>query len=281
MTSLGDVKDLSSTASVMLKTSIFAAWAEFQTASIHQSYLTDVIRPQLAILCPFWTATLREYAKNRIDPDSSSASASTALGASAFDSTYSGLAREVTMPVSRVFKSSDMRREADQNAQYYEKASFTILHAVASLLISKDPNMTKAMDGIEAVNGSNAPSTDRASTSEPTLFFFVIFGLAFEALATGQSGTSGKFEVALQAIEGLVTPDIAGSALLQEGIFDELCNLCYRLTITEAPAVQIRVIRIVSRLATGYRARLLDADQASRWVISPSCLFHPKTFFVD
>jgi HEAT repeat-containing protein 5 len=98
MSSLGDVKDLSSTAAVMLKTSIFAAWAQFQTASVTQPYLDEVIRPHLPLLCPFWVASLREYARVRTDPDA--ASSDSGAGGAAFDSVYSGLSRETALPVS-------------------------------------------------------------------------------------------------------------------------------------------------------------------------------------
>ena len=94
MTSIGDVKDLSSTAAVMLKTSILAAWARFQTASTRQPYLVDVIRPHLPLLCPFWVASLREYARMHVDPTALSSEAG-----SAFDSVYSGLSRETALPV--------------------------------------------------------------------------------------------------------------------------------------------------------------------------------------
>lgn len=94
MTSIGDVKDLSSTAAVMLKTSILAAWARFQTASTRQPYLVDVIRPHLPLLCPFWVASLREYARMHVDPTALSSEAG-----SAFDSVYSGLSRETVLPV--------------------------------------------------------------------------------------------------------------------------------------------------------------------------------------
>lgn len=97
MSSLGDVKDLSSTAAVMLKTSIFAAWAQFQTASVQQPYLVDVIKPHLPLLCPFWVASLREYARVRTDPDATSSDSG--VGGAAFDSVYSGLSRETALPV--------------------------------------------------------------------------------------------------------------------------------------------------------------------------------------
>jgi hypothetical protein len=104
MTSIGDVKDLSSTAAVMLKTSILAAWARFQTASTRQPYLVDVIRPHLPLLCPFWVASLREYARMHVDPTALSSEAG-----SAFDSVYSGLSRETALPVGWIWPVSKGR----------------------------------------------------------------------------------------------------------------------------------------------------------------------------
>lgn len=103
MSSIGDVKDLSSTASVMLKTSIFAAWAQFQIASVRQAYLKQVIDPHLALLCPCWVSSLREFARLRTDPDA--ASSDSGAGGAAFDSVYSGLSRETALPVSPRSKS--------------------------------------------------------------------------------------------------------------------------------------------------------------------------------
>lgn len=100
MTSLGEVKDLSSTASVMLKTSIFAAWAQFQIASIQQPYLVKVIEPQLELLCPLWISSLREYARVRTDPEATSSDSG--VGGATFDSVYSGLSRETALPVCSV-----------------------------------------------------------------------------------------------------------------------------------------------------------------------------------
>ena len=103
MTSLGAVTDLSTTASVMLKTSIFSAWAEFQIASIRQPYLVKVIQPHLSLLCPFWVASLREYARVRTDPEATSEDSG--VGGATFDSVYSGLSRETALPVRHLVSS--------------------------------------------------------------------------------------------------------------------------------------------------------------------------------
>ncbi|GAA5821540.1 hypothetical protein JCM11251_000898 [Rhodosporidiobolus azoricus] len=232
MTALGDVKDLTSTSAVMLKTSIFAAWAQFQTASVRQPYLADVIRPHLPLLCPFWVASLREYARVRTDPDATSSESG--AGGAAFDSVYSGLSRETALP-------------------FYERAWPQMLHAVATLLKASDPHMLRAMDGVDAkeISAAALPSPHR---SDPAHFFWVLFGLAFEALCTAApsgtlSSTASIQSIALEALVGLIRPDVSGTVLTVDGLFDELSNLCYRLAITEGPAIKVRVMEIALGLA--------------------------------
>ena len=99
MTSMGDVADLSTTASVMLKTSIFSAWAELQCSSQRQAYLKAIVAPYLEMLGPFWLAALREYARIRTDPDASASASSGSSASTAFESAYAGLNREVALPV--------------------------------------------------------------------------------------------------------------------------------------------------------------------------------------
>lgn len=89
MLSLGDVSDLSPNASVMLKISILAAWAELQVASQRQTYLNEVIKPYRWLLGPFWVGSLRDYAGLRTDPDMGS-------GGMGMDTS---VAREVLLPV--------------------------------------------------------------------------------------------------------------------------------------------------------------------------------------
>jgi hypothetical protein len=92
MLSLGDVSDLSPNASVMLKISILAAWAELQIASQRQAYLNEVIKPFRWLLGPFWVGSLRDYAGLRTDPDMG-------VGAMGMDNS---VGREVLLPVSLV-----------------------------------------------------------------------------------------------------------------------------------------------------------------------------------
>ncbi|GAA6050947.1 hypothetical protein JCM3770_005337 [Rhodotorula araucariae] len=231
MTSLGDVQDLSSTAAVMLKTSIFAAWAQFQSASVRQPYLADVIRPHLPLLCPFWVASLRDYARVRTDPEAVASSDSGASGA-VFDSVYSGLSRETALP-------------------FYERAWPQMLHAVATLLKASNPHMLRAVDGLDPKDESALlPSSHR---HDPAVFFWVLFGLSFEALCTssaaGATSAAAVQSIALEALAGLTRPDVAGAVLTDTALFDELCNVCLRLAITEGPEIKARVLEIAIGLA--------------------------------
>ncbi|PWN53232.1 hypothetical protein IE53DRAFT_199598 [Violaceomyces palustris] len=246
MEKLGDVVDLSPNASAMLKIAVFTAWAELQVASVKQDYLIEVVKPHIASLAPFWVASLREYAKIRTDPEGSGvgvAGPGPVVNAS-LDSQYAGLAREVVTP-------------------YYERSWFKMLHAVAVLMNANHPAILKAMDG-EPTSTDAAPATNSAPPifrSEPTLFFFVLYGLAFEALAS-MAGKEGALEsqimrIALQAMRSLSKAQYAGTALLQDSIFEELCNLAYRLVMTEPPAVQMSVIEMMSGFAASYGKRLL------------------------
>ncbi|BGP57657.1 hypothetical protein JCM8202v2_005301 [Rhodotorula sphaerocarpa] len=241
MTSIGDVKDLSSTAAVMLKTSILAAWARFQTASTRQPYLTDVIRPHLGLLCPFWVATLREYARIRVD--TTGLASETSPGGTGLDSVYSGLSRETALP-------------------FYESAWPQILHAAATLLKAGEQHMIRALHGTGVPDGQPS-NLARTKTSEPALFFWTTFGIAYETLcrpaAVGNVPAAEIQSIALDALSGLLRPDISGDVLRDEAIFEDICNLLFRLALTEGLAIKVRALEI----AVGLVHSILGRDSAA------------------
>ncbi|SGY11546.1 BQ5605_C090g13049 [Microbotryum silenes-dioicae] len=204
MSSIGDVQDLSSTAAVMLKTSIFAAWAQFQSP-------------------------LEEYARVRTDPDATSSDSG--AGGAAFDSVYSGLSRETALP-------------------FYERSWPQMLHAVGTLLKAGNAHMLRAVDG------------------KPAEYFWVLFGLSYEALCATPppAGTTSPLEVqtiALEALAGLIRPQVSGPALVEKGLFDEVCNLCYRLAITEGPEVKVHVMDIAVQMARNYEGEGVESGESS------------------
>lgn len=257
MKSLGDVDNLSSNATAMLKIAIFTAWSELQVASTQQAYLINVIKPEISTLTPLWIASLSEYARLRADPDCSSFAMGIGNGPmtinQSLESPYAGLVRNVLMP-------------------HYETSWYTMLYAVAVLLSQGDEIVLKAMDG-EALS-ANGDITLARPANEPTLFFFALYGLTFEALATsaGSIRDSHISSIALLALRHLCTSRYAGSVLLQEDIFSELLNLFYRVVMVDAPTQQIKTIEAIIEICASYDAQLLDTDEsvATAYLVSPS-----------
>ena len=142
-----------------------------------------------------------------------------------------------------------------------------MLHAIALLMKAREPLAIAAFSGQDTSDPEKPHSP--AATKEPALFFYVIFGLAFEVLADpssfnthdeDKSRSAQTASIALEAMEGLLLPASAGPALIRDGLYEELCGLFYRLTITESMAVQARVIQVVSLIAAQYGKDFLAND---------------------
>ncbi|KAG9047376.1 hypothetical protein FS837_002429 [Tulasnella sp. UAMH 9824] len=240
---IGDVGELSPNASGMLRISTLKAWAQLQVASSHQAYLGAVVEPHRATLATLWISSLRDYASIRGDSEMLQDSASAAM-----DVSYSGMGREVLLP-------------------YYEASWSKILKAVANLMLGSDKAVLAAMDGQDASNQvTPAPAPPK---DEPTAYFFIIFGLVFEALTASSAdanATPAALEAAvtaLEALRSLVRPEYAGKAILDPSTFDELSNLFYRMAMTSAPIVQINLIAVLASLASSQKDKLIAGIKAS------------------
>ena len=103
---------------------------------------------------------------------------------------------------------------------------------------AKDPHIVSqaAMDGKE-VNEKNPQVIATTDRKEPTTFFFVIFGLVYEAIATASADASSESRSgvisALTALKFLVRPEYSGQAIMEPTIFEEFISLCYRMGMTE------------------------------------------------
>lgn len=116
-----------------------------------------------------------------------------------------------------------------------------------------DPYILAAMDGTEHDEKKPKDLISTVARKEPTSFFFVVFGLVYEALATSSadsSSTSSTHQAtalsALQALKWLVRPEYSGNAILDPTIFDEFISLCYRIGLTETPAIQVRLVQMLT-----------------------------------
>ncbi|KAF7308406.1 Clathrin-coated vesicle protein [Mycena chlorophos] len=254
MLSIGDTGELSPNASAMLRISTLSAWAQLEISSMQQAYLVDVIKPYRATLASLWLASLRDYASIRVDSEFLHDTSSIAI-----DSSYSSLGKEVLLP-------------------YYANSWSVILQAVATTMQANDPNILVAMDGFEP--GKDAPSSSKdARRSEPTMFFFIIFGLVYEALATASSEASStnpsrqsSVIAALQTLKCLVRPEYAGKAMLEPAIFDEFISLCYRMAMTENAAIQTHLIEVLTIMASTQTSPSDDPNPLSHTSLRAHCL---------
>ncbi|KAF2398248.1 ARM repeat-containing protein [Trichodelitschia bisporula] len=245
--SIGDLKGLSSNALVMVKMAVFSAWAELQIASAEQNYLVEVVKPHIAKLTPLWLASLREYARLRFEPDISTTGSAAMSGN--LDSIYAALNRETLL-------------------HFYQSSWLNLVDAIASLIDEDSEFVFDALDGRidESPNGEPKP-TDINYRDEPVAFFFVLFGLAFEALAGRSDSQTSKEQMLeiLHAVKKILRPSVAGLAIYQEVVFSEAMDMFDRLVLTEALNVQAVVVEIAKNLCLAHpSARIGHAPEEEK-----------------
>lgn len=230
MLRLGEAVDLGPNASVMLRIATLSAWAELQVSSTSQTYLTAVIQPYRKALASLWIGSLRDYASIRAGTELLDDAASGGV-----DSAYASLGKEVLLP-------------------YYKDSWIVILQAVTAAMDNGDPFIRVAMDGREPTDADASASTNGSVSEQPTTFFYVLFGLVFETLATSTPETGlqniRNTIISLKALKHLVKPQYAGNAFKEVPIFEELVNLCYRMALTEPVAVQTHLVDSLASLAS-------------------------------
>ncbi|KAK7936617.1 uncharacterized protein PG986_015055 [Apiospora aurea] len=239
---IGDLQGLSSNAQVMVKMSVFSAWADLQVASTEQKYLHDVLKPHIGKLTPLWLSSLREFARLRFEPDISMTLGPPSLSGS-LDTIYAALNRETLL-------------------RFYQESWLKLVDAIASLIEQDSEFVFDALDGKETdgegmtTNGkSKGPEINYRD--EPVAFFFVLFGVAFEALATrpGQADSLATQEQTLeilQALKKIVHPSVSGHAIYRDAIFSETMDLLDRLVLTEGLDVQAVIVEIARALCVAH-----------------------------
>lgn len=243
LAAIGDLKGLSSNAQVMVKMAVFSAWAELQIASTEQQYLVDVLKPYIARLTPLWLASLREFARLRFEPEISMSLGPPSLSGS-LDSIYSALNRETLL-------------------KFYQDSWLKLVDAIASLIEQDSEFVFDALDGKEAaptkINGettSHSKGNDINYRDEPVAFFFVLFGIAFEALVArpGNETLATKEQTLeiLLALKKILHPSVSGHAIYREAIFSETMDLLDRLVLTEGLDVQGVIVQIARGLCLSH-----------------------------
>jgi hypothetical protein len=120
---------------------------------------------------------------------------------------------------------------------------------------AEDPAILAAMDGQEPSQAPVRPLKAK-TREEPTAFFYILFGLVYEALSTSAtdsgSSTSDRQTLVvacLEALKVLVRPEYAGKAIVEPNIFDEFISLLYRMAMTESAVVQVHLVEMLGVLA--------------------------------
>lgn len=225
---IGEAGELSPNASVMLRVATLSAWAKLQIASEEKKYLIDVLSPHRSALASLWVAALRDFATLRTESDTTEQDSSLLV----MESGASHLGRDVLLP-------------------YYNEAWAVLLHAVAIAMQTNETHILAAMDGREV------PTSRSEDEKMPVPLFFVLYGLAFEALTNSSvesvadvAVSRRNVAIALRALRSLVKPIYAGATLSSGPLFEELITLFYRLTLTEPSASLIGLVDAVRDLAS-------------------------------
>lgn len=267
---IGEMRALGSNAAVMVRMSVLTAWARLQISSSESgmSFLADVVRPHIAQLTPLWLASLREYARLRFEPDISSATMVAA--GDDLDTLYAALNRQTLL-------------------KFYQDSWLSLVDAIASLIDEDSEIVFEAMDGkeqestkseegekaegeAEEANGASVkphrPQGGINYRAEPVAFFFVLFGLAFEALAQRPANddeafnSQRKLEILL-ALRKILRPSVSGNAIYQEVVFSETMDLLDRLVLTERLGVQSVIVEIARNLCLGHPSARREAGETA------------------
>ncbi|KAK6370179.1 hypothetical protein LTR64_005419 [Lithohypha guttulata] len=232
--SIGDLKDLSWNAQSMLKMALLAGWAQLELASTEQTYLEEIVRPYVPSLAPLWVKSLQEFASLRFEPEISDS-----LGDFATNNLherYAAFDREIRLV-------------------FYQRNWLGIVDAIA-LLVEKDSNAVfDALDNKETsdaehkVNGDTSKSQDVSFRQEPVAFFFILFGLAYEALVTQARDNQAHTLAILSALKRILTPAVSGNAIYQDAIFDETTDTLDRLALTSTSDIQGVLVHIARNLS--------------------------------
>ncbi|KAG5941699.1 hypothetical protein E4U53_007370 [Claviceps sorghi] len=246
---IGELKGLSSNAQVMVKISVFSAWAELQVASTEQKYLMEVLKPHIGTLTPLWLESLREFARLRFEPDISMTLGPPSLSGS-LDTIYAALNRETLL-------------------RFYQDSWLKLVDAIASLIEQDSEFVFDALDGKEAHEGAlngDAKSSAINYRDEPVAFFFVLFGLAFEALAIrpGQTDSLATREQALdilQALKKILHPSVSGHAIYRPDVFAETMDLLDRLVLTDGLDIQSVIVDIARGLCVTHPSARRQSEE--------------------
>ena len=242
---VGDLVGLTSNARTMLRTALLSAWAQLQVSSAEQPYLGDIVQPYAATLTPLWLSSLQEYARLRFEPEISST-----LGADAFsnnlDDLYASLNRQTLL-------------------KYYEDIWLHLINAIASLVDKDSEFVFDALDGKanseQTTNGTSSGGKEMRYRDEPVAFFFILYGLAFEALVRESRMNSSQTLDILIVLKKLLRPAVSGTSIYQDTVFNESMDTLDRLALTGTAPAQSVIVDIARNLSLDHISAKAGEDR--------------------
>jgi HEAT repeat-containing protein 5 len=222
----------------MLRLSLLSAWAQLQIASTEQRYLEAIVEPYVARLTPLWLSALQDFAKLRFEPDISSSLGGTSSGQN-LNELYAALNRETLL-------------------HFYENTWLNLIDAIA-ILVDKDSDLVfSALDNRQSAladsETAKSAGKDISFREEPVAFFFILYGLSFEALVTQSRDNPSQTLKILQGLRKILRPAVSGSAIYQDTVFDETMDILDRLALTEGLGIQNALVDITRSLALDHQA---------------------------
>ena len=217
----------------MLRMALLSAWAQLQISSSEQLYLESIVQPYAARLTPLWLSSLQEYARLRFEPEISSTLGTDAAGGD-LDDLYAALNRQTLLG-------------------YYEDVWLHLINAIASL-VDKDSNfvfdaLDGKTDGLDAESAAQVSGKEMRYRDEPVAFFFVLYGLAFEALVREARVVSSQTLDILNVLKKLLRPAVSGAAIYQDTVFNESMDTLDRIALTGTAPTQTVIVDTVRNLS--------------------------------
>ena len=135
-----------------------------------------------------------------------------------------------------------------------------MVDAIASLIDEDSELVFDALDDKSIAPKQNGDVATKGQDinyrDEPVAFFFVLFGISFEAMAAKQTDEPAVIAKRnldiLQAMRKIVSPAVAGPAIYQDAIFSETMDMLARMALTEAVDVQTIIINIARDLCVNH-----------------------------
>ena len=244
---IGELRGLSLNGQVMLKMAVLSAWAQLQISSTEQEYLVNIVQPYVAGLTPLWLSALQEFAKLRFEPEISSTLGGD-LDNGDLDETYAAMNRETRL-------------------KFYQDTWLNLVDAIA-ILVDKDSDFVfDALDNKLEVTGTVqhdglAPEgRDISFREEPVAFFFILYGLAFEALVIPGREDAPQTLAILQALKKILRPAVAGNAVYEEVVFSESTDAFDRLAMLGGLDTQTVLVEIARNLSLDHLSAKAENDR--------------------